>query len=485
MKRLLYVVPLFLIIVCAWSVPRCLGQTETLLTPDELDQLAGPIALYPDPLLAQILPAATFVDQVEQAADYVARYGTAGVDAQPWDLSVRAIAHYPQIVEQLDDQPEWTTALGQAYLNQPRELMEAIQRLRAEAYAEGNLASNPEQQVIDAADGIRIVPAVPQYIYVPIYDPELVYLEPPQPGIAFVSFGTPLLIGVWLNRDCDWHRRRVFYHGWRGGGWIARSRPHIGDRGHIYVGKNASVVRVNRNIRTRDTHDFRRELRNDALRQRELRGRAHRPGAAPTPAPERRREGMQRGAATGSAVGAPTTPTARRGRSRDRSAAPAAGAAPAATKPSRAAPAPAPGRAPLDAYRRRGAPAGSASQGAGTASGRAAGSELRGGEHHRAPAATAPAPARRPPHPALAAPPAPPARHPAAAPGPRPLPAPARSFTPPVSVAPRTPAPVRVPAPARPAAAPPAVRAAPAAPAPHPAPSGGGRGPGGDEPFRH
>ncbi|NTU76750.1 MAG: DUF3300 domain-containing protein, partial [Alphaproteobacteria bacterium] len=98
---------------------------------------------------------------------------------------------------------------------------EAIQRLRAEAMANGNLVSTAQQEVIVDGAVIRIVPAQAEVIYVPSYDPMLVYAGPP-PQYGFITFGIGFTIGAWLNRDCDWHRHRIYYHGWRGRGWIDR-----------------------------------------------------------------------------------------------------------------------------------------------------------------------------------------------------------------------------------------------------------------------
>ncbi len=239
-----------------------------LLMPDELDELLAPIALYPDPLIAQILPASTFVDQIYDASRFVRRYGTAQVDYQRWDISVRAIAHYPQVLYMMEQNPDWTASLGQAYIEQPDDVMDAIQRLRDDARAAGNLYTTPQQQVIVEGGIISIVPARPQYVYLPVYDPYVVYYEPYSPSYPFITFSTGFVIGAWLNRDCDWRRHRVYYHGWRGTGWVNRARPHIHDRRGIYINTRASNIRVNTKVTQRDTRVYRTELRNEGLRWR-------------------------------------------------------------------------------------------------------------------------------------------------------------------------------------------------------------------------
>ncbi len=177
----------------------------------ELDRMLAPIALYPDPLLAQLLPAATLPAQVVLADRYLREGGDMNqVDAQPWDNSLKALARYPATLKMLDDNLAWTTDLGQAFLNQPGDVMDSIQRLRAQARALGNLISTPQQTVVVDDGLIEIVPAAPQVIYVPVYQPEVVYVRPPpEPGRLYVSFGAGLVVGAWLNHDCDWHAHEV------------------------------------------------------------------------------------------------------------------------------------------------------------------------------------------------------------------------------------------------------------------------------------
>ena len=234
-------------------------------TAEELDELLAPIALYPDPLLAQILPAATFADQIDLAARYVRQYGQAArIDGQPWDVSVKAVAHYPGVLSMMDQRYDWTVSMGQAYINQQQDVMDAIQRLRAEAEANGNLVSTPEQQVVDAEGVISIDPAASDMIYVPQYDPLAVYVEAPSPGYGFITFGTGFVIGAWLNRDCNWHGHRIYYHGWQGGGWIGRARLHIRGGNSIYIDNRYRTISVNREALRHDTTRYRGEIRRNA-----------------------------------------------------------------------------------------------------------------------------------------------------------------------------------------------------------------------------
>ena len=139
----------------------------------ELDQMLGPIALYPDPLIAQILPAATLPSEIVLADRYVSGGGDPNlIDQQPWDPSVQALARYPALLSWLDDNLAWTTALGQAFLYQQQDVMDSIQRLRAQAQALGNLQSTPQENVVMDDGTIEILPANPEVIYVPVYQPE-------------------------------------------------------------------------------------------------------------------------------------------------------------------------------------------------------------------------------------------------------------------------------------------------------------------------
>ena len=181
-------------------------------TPEELEQMLAPIALYPDALVALILPAATVPTDIVLAARFLSAHGPAAhVDGQPWDESVRALAHYPDIVKWMDENLEWTLTLGAAFTQQPVDVMNAIQRLRAKARAEGVLIDTPQQRVVLEDDAICIEPVQPDVIYVPIYDPELMFWgREPLLGRPYLTFGLGYSIGVWLNFDCDWHRHNVW-----------------------------------------------------------------------------------------------------------------------------------------------------------------------------------------------------------------------------------------------------------------------------------
>jgi hypothetical protein len=275
MKKILIILQTTLLLFClvvghtAWANSAA-DPYNTQFSMEELEDLVAPIALYPDPLIAQILPAATFIDQINEAARYVKQYGRyAQVDRQYWDVSVKAVAHYPDVLFMMDQKYDWTVSLGQAFINQNDDVMYAIQLLRQDARAAGNLGSTPQQQVIVDNGYIRIIPAEPQVIYVPVYDPQVVYVERPSPGFGFVTFGAGLTLGVWLNRDCDWRERRVYYHGWRGRDWINRARPHVQIQNNIYINKTNTVININKKVMQHDTARYHEKIRQDVRIRRE------------------------------------------------------------------------------------------------------------------------------------------------------------------------------------------------------------------------
>jgi len=223
---------------------------------NQLDNLVGPIALYPDALLAQVLVAATFPDQIDDAAKWVRSNGTNGIDDQSWDVSVRAVAHYPSALNMMADKIDWTSTLGRAYANQSSDVMIAVQRMRTMADGQGNLVSTQQQQVVRDNGNYVIVPTQPRVIYVPVYDPYYIYTRPVfGVGVSsrFWSFGIGFPIGGWLNYDLDWRARSVYYNGWNdayfgyGGGWRARSRPFI-QVTNVYVNPRYTNVYVNRDV---------------------------------------------------------------------------------------------------------------------------------------------------------------------------------------------------------------------------------------------
>ena len=255
------------------------GPTYQQQTPEQLQQLVAPIALYPDSLVAQILAASTFPEQVVEADRWVQAHPdlkdealAQAVDQKPWDPSVKALAAFPSVLGNMDKNLSWTSSLGDAYYNQEQDVMDAVQVMRQNAQQAGNLRSTPQQTVTTQGPTIVIEPATPDVVYVPAYDPWVVYGGPivawpgwyPYPGIwdegPYLSFGIGFGIGFfggygwgWHHWGFDWHnhyavynhdryysRSRVFYNRnyyYRGGGDRSRGdRDRGGDRGRANAG---------------------------------------------------------------------------------------------------------------------------------------------------------------------------------------------------------------------------------------------------------
>jgi hypothetical protein len=206
-------------------------------TPEQLEQLVAPIALYPDSLVAQILAASTFPEQVVEADRWVQSHpdfqGDAlaqAADQQPWDPSVKALTAFPSVLGNMDKNISWTSSLGDADYNQEQAVMDAIQVMRRRAQEAGNLNSSPQQTVTTEGSDIEIEPVSPDIVYVPAYDPWVVYGGPivawpgwyPYPGIWYdgpalffgVGFGIGFFGGYgwgWHHWGSDWHHRVVIY----------------------------------------------------------------------------------------------------------------------------------------------------------------------------------------------------------------------------------------------------------------------------------
>jgi hypothetical protein len=203
------------------------APAEAPIPPDQLDALVAPIALYPDPLLAQTLVASTYPLEIIQLQQWMAKHkdlkDKALADAvakEPWDPSVQTMAAVPEVVKRLADDVQWTTDLGNAFLAQQADVMAAVQRMRVKAKNNGALESNEQQKVEAQVDGgktvIVVQPSNPEVIYVPSYSPVVVYgppiypyppiyyPPPPPPGSAFVAFSFGVMMGAafWGGSCC-------------------------------------------------------------------------------------------------------------------------------------------------------------------------------------------------------------------------------------------------------------------------------------------
>lgn len=217
-------------------------------SPPELDRLVQRIALYPDPLLSQVLAAATYSDEIRPAAEWANRHSflhgealARGIeeDRLPWDPSVQALLPFPSVLDMMARDPGWTRALGEAFLAEREAVMDSVQRLRHYAYDYGYLRGN-DRIVVRPGPYIEIAPVNPEMLYVPVYDPGIVFFRP-RPGFrvgAAISFGPFVSLGVafrpwgWGNNRFDWGGRRVIINDHEWGRTVINRNTYV----HPYEG---------------------------------------------------------------------------------------------------------------------------------------------------------------------------------------------------------------------------------------------------------
>jgi hypothetical protein len=274
MKRLLAFI--FLLLAALSS-----AQARTYSQP-ELDRMLAPVALYPDSLLSQMLMAATYPDEIALAARWSrANPGLEGEDAvraaewEDWDPSVKSLLAFPQVLQRMDENREWTRQLGEAFLEQQPHVMDTVQQLRQRAHAAGNLRSNEQLVVQQQGPVIYVQPARPEVVYVPYYDPFVVYgpwwhaAYPPvfwrpwpgytrvyYPGVTFSFwFGRPAYVAPrFFYGGFDWHRRHAqvvhqnyYYHRQATGRWqhdAARRPAAIVGAAPVQIQAQPAQVRV-------------------------------------------------------------------------------------------------------------------------------------------------------------------------------------------------------------------------------------------------
>ena len=273
------------------------ATTEATPTPDQLYQLVAPIALFPDNLVAQVLAASTYPDQVTAAHNWIQQNSNLkgdqlmqAVNQQSWDASIKALTQFPDVLNQMATNLSWTSALGDAYFNFPKDVMNAVQVMRQRAYDAGNLKSNQQQSVSvqnqapgsappsaeagstapqttivqPPAQTIIVQPAQPQVVYVPTYNPAVVYgapvavypgyVAPPSTGAliatGLISFGVGMAVGAamsnsccgwgWNSWGCGWHNSTVVYNR---NVYVSNSNTFV-NRNNYY---NRNVNNINRN----------------------------------------------------------------------------------------------------------------------------------------------------------------------------------------------------------------------------------------------
>lgn len=228
----------------------------------ELESLVAPIALYPDALVAQVLTAATFPDEVAIAEYWLEQNKSLSgstlmqaVDKQLWDPSVKALTQFPSVLENMAKNLTWTSSLGQAFHNQQAEVMTAVQALRAKAKAAGNLKSSPQVTVVQQSPQVIVIqPTNPQIVYVPQYNPTIIYGTPyvipaytPTASVvaaSIIGFGAGIAVGAMMSAgccgwgysswNCGWHGTAVVYHGGAYYGNAAWHGGYYGSGGSAY-----------------------------------------------------------------------------------------------------------------------------------------------------------------------------------------------------------------------------------------------------------
>src|SRR5690349_8522155 len=228
MKRFFVKTSVWLLILLLAVPPGAIAQqseANTVFKQEELEQLVAPIALHPDSLIAQILMASTYPLEVALADRWTKQNAslkgdalTKALESQDWDPSVKSLVNFPQVLTMMSEKLDWTQKLGDAFLADQKKVLDTIQSLRTKAQAAGHLESNKEQTVVVEEKIIKIEPANPQVVYVPTYNPTVVYgawpypayppyyYYPPMypPGAAFFSFTAGVIVGGALWGSCGW-----------------------------------------------------------------------------------------------------------------------------------------------------------------------------------------------------------------------------------------------------------------------------------------
>jgi len=216
MKRKLFYWTAWLLVLLLAAPPWVIAQgtqgtqQSNRFKQEELDQMLAPIALYPDDLLAQILMASTYPLEIVLAARWAKQNKdlkgdalTEALEKQDWDPSVKSLVNFPDVLDRMSENSQWTQKLGDALLAQEKQVMDTIQMLRRKAQEAGNLKDNPQQKVVVEQETIVIQSTNPEVIYVPSYDPAVVYggwwwpaFPPPLPFFPFFPYATPYAYGA-------------------------------------------------------------------------------------------------------------------------------------------------------------------------------------------------------------------------------------------------------------------------------------------------
>ncbi len=241
--RRAFVFGAILMLACGRS-PSPAHSQSSAPSPAQLDKLVAPIALYPDPLVAQILPASTYpVEVIEAARALASGSRPSKATASQWDPSIQSLLSYPTVLKMMSDKINWTTQLGQAVAANQSAVMAAIQSVRRQAQAAGNLRSNDKQVVSVQGSGdsstVVIEPANPQVIYVPQYNPVAILAPAPayyygDPAYGLMTFGVGFAAGAATAYACNWG-----YYG--GSGSVTVNNNYHYNQSNVYHGYNSAT----------------------------------------------------------------------------------------------------------------------------------------------------------------------------------------------------------------------------------------------------
>jgi hypothetical protein len=358
---------LAVLVIAILYLPPTQVQAQDVYVPldtENLQKLVAPVALYPDALLAQVLAACTYPDDVMAAAHWEdVGNNPQSIDAQPWDSSVKGVARYPSVLHYMASNADWINNLGDAFLNQQKDVMGAVQNLRADALAAGTLINTPQQTVINDNGSIQIIPTNPDVLYAPSYNPDLVYTpQPYDAGEAYapeITFGPAVEVGPWLDFDLDWYDGGIYFGNWGNARpWWHNHGHYVDDRPGRFNGVGGIPPNLNGGHWTRDQNRPPPRPVNRPI--------AH----APITRPERGYPGPNGGAETNRAWGTDVSRESERGQSSRQ----------AAGQPAPQINRPAPERAPTEAREAAPAPARSGAMGGYQSGEEAARSSSRGAE---------------------------------------------------------------------------------------------------------
>jgi hypothetical protein len=323
----LLAVPVAAVLLCGvvfgQQEPPVAPPSGQALSPDQLDDLVAPVALYPDELLSQMLVASTYPLEVVQAYQFMQKNPgltgpalTQAAQQQNWDPSVQALVVFPDVVKLLNDDVTWTSNLGNAFLAQQQDVMDAVQRMRAKAQQAGRLQSTAQEQVTETNQGgasyIDIEPVNPDVIYVPVYDPVWIWgpaLWYPYPhwywpprtvltGGLYFGFGPAINVGFFFGGG---------WHGWGGWGWhpgwtnrtviVNNTFIHTNNFNTAHIGNVHGTTVWQHNPEHRQGVPYSNPAQNDRFRSEQRQNLAPRPAPeqtrqnpAPRPAPEQTRQ---------------------------------------------------------------------------------------------------------------------------------------------------------------------------------------------------